>query len=228
VYYKSRTDIMMFDGSMPVSVSDQLGGVTYYNARAGCLGNKYYICMEDKLGAWTLFTYDTRNKVWYKEDSFKALSFGRVADELYAIDEENKRLYSMTAAVGDLPMTDEDYPSWTVEEDPDWCAIFGIAGMEYRRGSFNRMARDDTAGSRYLGRFDIRMYLEEQTLMILEIQYDDSGKWEKLGEIHGTKKKNYVLPIVPKRCDHLQFRIRGKGAMRVYSISRMLEVGGDG
>jgi hypothetical protein len=92
VYYKSRTDVMMFDGSLPVSVSEQLGGVMYYHARAGAIGNKYYISMEDANGNWTLFTYDTASRVWYKEDDFRALGFGRVADELFAINEEDNRL----------------------------------------------------------------------------------------------------------------------------------------
>ena len=67
VYYKSRTDVMMFDGSMPVSVSEQLGKVLYSDARAGALGDKYYISMVDKNGSWSLFTYDTEKKVWFRE-----------------------------------------------------------------------------------------------------------------------------------------------------------------
>jgi hypothetical protein len=228
VYYKNRTAVMMFDGSMPVSVSDALGKKMYFNARAGALGDKYYINMEDINGEWTLFTYDTKTGVWYKEDNFRALGFGRVENELFAIDEVNNRLYSMTAAAGDIAMTDEDYPSWHVEDDPDWCAVFGIQGIDYKPNKYGNMIRDDNAGSRYLSRFDLRMYLDETTFAILEIQYDDSGVWEKMGEIKGTRTRNYMLPVIPKRCDHLRFRMRGRGPIRVYSISRIMEVGADG
>lgn len=216
VYYKSRTDVMMFDGSLPVSVSEQLGGVMYYHARAGAIGNKYYISMEDANGNWTLFTYDTASRVWYKEDDFRALGFGRVADELFAINEEDNRLWAMKGSVG------------TIEDDFDWYAVFGLQGIQYMTNSYGRLAREDAPASRYLSRFNIRMYLEEGMKASLEIQYDNSGEWESQGEIRGTRLKQFMLPVTPKRCDHLRFRMRGQGNMRVYSIGRMLEVGSDG
>ena len=227
VYYKSRTDVMMFDGSLPVSVSEQLGDVLYSEARAGALGAKYYINMKDKRGVWTLFTYETDKGVWYKEDHFHALAFGKVEDELYAIDADNNLLVSMTAATGDIAMTDENYPSWTVEDDFEWSATFGIQGTEYSYGSYGNKIRNDTNGSRYMSRFDIRMYLEPEAKAELWIQYDDR-EWEKHGEIRGERMKTFVLPVIPKRCDHLRFRIKGKGQFRIYSINRILEVGADG
>ena len=216
VYYKSRTDVMMFDGSLPVSVSEQLGGMTYYHARAGALGDKYYISMEDVQGNWYLFTYDTGNRVWYKEDDFRALGFGRVADELFAVNETDNKLWSMTGSVG------------TIEDDFSWYAVFGIQGIQYAMNDYGKYAREDAPASRYLSRFDIRMYLEENTKVYMDIQYDDSGEWESQGEIKGTRLKQFVLPVIPKRCDHLRFRMRGQGNMRVYAISRVLEVGADG
>ena len=228
VYYKSRTDVMVYDGSMPASVSDQLGAMLYSDARAGALGDKYYINMKDKSGTWQLFTYDTDRRIWFKEDNFHALAFGRVADELYAIDEDNNLLTSMTANTGDsVDMDDDDYPSWRVEDDFEWSATFGIQGTEYTTGRYNNRVRNDTMGSQYMSRFDIRMYLEPEGKAELWIRYND-GAWEKQGEIKGSHMKTFLLPVVPKRCDHLQFKMTGKGAMRIYSISRMMEVGSDG
>ena len=50
----------------------------------------------------------------------------------------------------------------------------------------------------------------------------------KKGEIHGSRMGTFVLPVVPRRCDHLRFRMKGTGEMKIYSISRIMEVGGDG
>ena len=222
VYYKSRTDVMMFDGSLPVSVSEQLGDVLYSEARAGALGSKYYINMKDKSGVWTLFTYDTEKGIWYKEDHFHAMAFGTVADELYAIDADHNLLVSMTASTGA-----EDASSWTVENDFEWSATFGIQGVEYTTGNYGNRLRNDTYASQYMSRFNIRMYLEPEAKAKLWIRYDD-GEWEEKGEIRGSRMKTFMLPVVPKRCDHLQFRMTGKGMMRIYSISRNLEVGADG
>ena len=183
--------------------------------------------MKDRNGVWTLFTYETDRGIWYKEDHFHALAFGKVDDELYAIDEDNNLLVSMTAATGDLAMTDEDYQSWTVEDDFEWYATFGIQGTEYAYGNYGSKYRNDTNGSRYMSRFDIRMYLEPEAKAELWIQYDDR-EWEKQGEIRGERMQTFVLPVIPKRCDHLRFRMQGKGTIRIYSINRVLEVGADG
>jgi hypothetical protein len=116
----------------------------------------------------------------------------------------------------------------TIEDDFDWYAVFGLQGIQYMTNSYGRLAREDAPASRYLSRFNIRMYLEEGMKASLEIQYDNSGEWESKGEIRGTRLKQFMLPVTPKRCDHLRFRMRGQGNMRVYSIGRMLEVGSDG
>ena len=215
VYYKSRKDIMVFDGSMPVSVSEQLGSELYSDARAGALGDKYYISMKDSGGNWVLFTYDTNKSIWHKEDSFHALGFGRVADELFAIDEDNNLLWSMTGSVG------------TAEDDFEWSATFGMQGVEYTTGTYGGKVRADTSGARYISRFNIRMFLRETTKARLYIQYND-GAWEDMGEIRGNRMRSFVLPVIPRRCDHLRFRIEGKGEIRIYSISRVMEVGADG
>ena len=215
-YYKSRQDVMMYDGSLPVSISEQLGDVFYSDARAGALGNKYYISMKDRSANWTLFTYDTENKVWYKEDGFKALGFGGVNDELFAICETDNKLWSMHGSVG------------TQEADFNWMAEFGMQGMEYGYGNGRSRVRGDTSQARYLSRFNIRMYMDPEAEARLEIQYNDTGVWHDKGLIKGDRTKSFLQPVIPIRCDHLRFRIRGKGTVKIYSISRILEVGGDG
>ena len=219
IYYKSRQDVMAYDGSLPMSVSEQLGGVLYSDARAGAVGNLYYISMMDSSGRWSLFSYNIEKQIWYREDGLKALEFGCVGDELYAIDEENNLLLAMRGTMGG--------EGWTQEADFEWKAEFGISGVEYVPGMYG-MSRADVSGSHYLSRFDIRMYLEEGSRAELEIMYDSDGEWTKQGEIRGTRMKTFVLPVVPRRCDHLRFRIRGNGAFRIYSISRRMEVGSDG
>jgi hypothetical protein len=47
LYYKSKTAICAYDGSLPQEISHQLGDVDYSNAVACSHGNKYYISMRD-------------------------------------------------------------------------------------------------------------------------------------------------------------------------------------
>ena len=236
IYYKSRDGVMMYDGNLPVSISDQLGEILYSDARAGALQEKYYISMKDAGNHWNLFTYDTKRGVWYREDGLKALQFAAVQDELYTIDEVNNTLIAITGStIGDLEGYDDQAEEdvtiaeseWAAETDMEWEAVFGISGMDVEPLS-GGYGRSDVAGNHYLSRFDIRMSLEAKHRATLEIMYDGDGHWTNQGTIHGTKAKNIVLPVIPKRCDHLRFRMKGTGAMRIYSIARHVEVGADG
>jgi hypothetical protein len=219
IIYKSRQDVMAYDGSLPFSVSEQLGNVLYSDARAGAIGNIYYISMKNTNDEWSLFTYNTEKSIWYKEDNTKVLAFAKVADELFAINETNNTLMAMRGSMGG--------EGWSQEDDFDWKAEFGISGVEYT-ATKNGYTRVDSAGSHYLSRFDIRMYLEEEGRAELEIMYDSNGEWIKQGEIRGSRMKNFMLPVIPRRCDHLRFRIKGHGEFRIYSICRNMEVGSDG
>ena len=35
------------------------------------------------------------------------------------------------------------------------------------------------------------------------------------------------MPVIPRRCDHVQLKLSGKGEMRLFSIARILELGSD-
>ena len=220
ILYKSRQDVMAYDGSLPFSVGEQLGDVLYSDARAGVNGSTYYISMKNANDEWRLFTYNTEKGIWYKEDNLHALGFGTVGDELFLIDEENNSLVAVNGTMG--------AEGWTQEDEFSWKAEFGLSGLEYSPNDLGRMGRADMIGNQYVSRFDIRMYMEEGGKAELEIMYDSNGEWTKQGEIRGNRMKSFVLPVIPKRCDHLRFRIKGTGEFRVYSISRIMEAGSDG
>ena len=215
IYYKSRGEVMMYDGNLPQSVSEQLGEILYYNARAGVLGEKYYISMMDRDENWVLMNYDTANGVWYKEDNAKALGFGAVDDELFFIDEVNNTLVSVTGSVG------------TKETALDWMAEFDLYGVNYRSAS----AYDDPArvrNEKYVSMFKIRMELDNNAWVKLYMKYND-GQYEFLGERRGTDiLKTHILPVKPRRCDHVRYKLEGHGGAKIYDISRIMEVGGDG
>lgn len=205
LYYKARTDVMMYDGSTPVSVSEKLGQERYYEASAGVYRDKYYLCMQDSKAAWHLFVYDTLKGLWHREDDAEIHHFATVKGDMYFIDEKQSpaRLMSING-LGDA-----------VEEAFDWSATFGIYGFDYE-------------GQKYLSRFNIRAQLAQGATMKMEIMYDSDGKWVDHGTMRAKRLMTYLLPIVPRRCDHCQIRLSGKGDMKLYSIARELEGGGDG
>lgn len=214
IYYKSRDGVMVYDGNMPQPVGEQLGDVLYSDARAGVLEDRYYISMKDRDDVYTLFVYDTKYGQWWKEDSVQALGFGTVEDDLFYIDEVNNTLVSVRGFVGDT------------EEALDWYAVFDLYGVNYKSDSYYDDPRR-VRNNKYVSLFKIRMELEEDATVRLYMQYN-GGEWELKGEKTGTSLKTFVLPVIPKRCDHVRFKLEGNGGATIYDISRIMEVGGDG
>lgn len=211
LYYKGNTSVMAYDGSLPVAVSDVFGGVRYRLGRAGVLGKTYYLCMEDaETEKQVLFTLDTETGFWYKQDDADIISFASIyntmyEDNLFYIDQKDKCLHLM-----------RHRPNLTTAESGfAWEAVFGTFGYEY-------------PDRKYLSRFNIRMKMDAGAEVDLYIQYDSDGVWHKQGCMRGTTTRTYMIPVIPRRCDHCQIKLAGHGAMTLYSISRVLEMGGDG
>ena len=170
-------------------------------AAGGRLGGKYYVSMRDMEGRWNMFAYDVKKGLWIREDGTHALFFADGGDDLYYIDADTKELKTVRGTVGEA------------EGDFGWEAVMGVMGYEY-------------AEKKYLSRFKLRMSLEEGGWCEIYIQYDSCGIWEKSGVIEGRGvNKTFTIPIIPRRCDHLQIRLKGRGRFRLYSFARVLEKG---
>ena len=170
--------------------------------------------MKNKENNFVLMVYDTNKGIWWKQDGTKALGFAAVADELFFVDEVNNTLVSVNGSVG------------TEEDALDWQADFDLYGVSYKRqGNYDDPRR--VRNEKYISQFKIRIALGENAYMKLYMQYN-GGEWELKGQKTGTDLQTFVLPVVPKRCDHVRFRIEGHGACEIYDISRIMEVGGNG
>ncbi len=202
LFYMSRAGVMTYDGSLPSSVNSCLGGVRYYNAVAGATGEKYYISMEDSAGAWSLFCFNTKTGMWHKEDSTHAVAFGKKGDELYFLTAGGE-IMAVNGTEGEA------------EEDVAWEAVTGMYGY-------------DAAGQKYLSRFNIRMQMEKGATCQLLLEYDSNGEWVDKGTVTGTSTRTFMIPVIPRRCDHVRIKLQGVGMVKVYSIARLYEEGGDG
>ena len=202
LYYKSRTGVCAYNGSLPAEISANLGEVSYNKAVACSHKGKYYISMCD-VGAneFILFAYDTEKALWHKEDNTRITAFCSINEELYFINGTNK-IFSM-------------FGSGTKDEKTvEWMAETGIIGCS-------------TPDKKYLSRLSVRLSMEIGTRVHIYIDYDSSGSWESVCSITGHKLNAFTLPIRPRRCDHLRLKIVGNGNAKIYSISKTLEQGSD-
>ena len=200
LYYKSRGGVMAWQGGMPADVGAALGSVPYYEAAAGVFDKRYYISMRDGAGTWSLFCFDTGTGLWMREDDLHAAGFAAWGDELYAMSGD--RVVALNGTVG------------TPEETVHFSAETGV--LHYR-----------VTGRKYVSRFNLRVKLGAGARLRLWLEYDSSGLWEPGGEVTAAGLDSFVLPVRPRRCDHLRLKLEGEGEIRVFSMARVLEEGSD-
>lgn len=201
LYYKSRSGVVAYDGSLPTEVSYALGEVPYDNAVACGHGNKYYISMRSG-NEYTLFVYDTKTGVWLKEDNTQVDAFCSCRNELYFIPHGEGVIKTM-------------FGSGTIDAKPvEWMAETGVLSVS-------------SPDKKYISRLNVRMSMNVGTRVHFYIQYDSMGAWEHISSMTGTVLRTFTVPIRPKRCDHMRLRILGEGDAKIYSITKTIEQGSD-
>lgn len=208
LYYKSDSCVCAYSGSVPVSISDGFGETQYSNAVAGTIDDRYFISMQDAAGNWSMFVYDAKKNVWVRHDNTHAMAFAKCGDDLYYIDTDDKLIKSIKGA---LPFNVSEAKQ---ENDFAWVADSGSIGY-------------DTPDQKYCSRVSIRLQLEFGSRVEFYIQYDSSGVWEHIFNINGTGLRTFTVPVIPRRCDHFRYRLKGYGPAKVYSIAKTIEEGSD-
>ena len=202
LYYKARTGVCAYDGSLPSEISSALGDMSYSNAVAGSLGNKYYISMLDTEGDYHLFVCDTLKGMWHREDDTQAVDFCNCRGDLYYIDHADNQIKTIKGT--------------GVKETKaiKWEAVTGIIGT-------------DSPDKKYISRMDVRMKLDVGARVSFYAEYDSSGTYEHLFTMTGKSLQSFAVPIRPQRCDHLRLKIVGEGEAKIFSITKTVEWGSD-
>jgi len=232
LYYKSRSGICIYDGSIPRDISDALGPVRYYKGVAGACKEKYMICVEDSNENAHVFVYDTKLGLWMHENDERILGFASEEGALYYETQDgivlvqpecmDDRTYpGMDIDYGDVVdklYPGEWYPGWRhfelYEDKIEWIAETMDIGMEYPE-------------QKYVSKINMRMAVEKDSVLEVYIQYDSDGIWEKIFEITGAGKRSVTIPLRIRRCDHARLRLQGVGPCKVYSLAREIEWGSD-
>ncbi len=202
LFYKSRSGVCAYDGSLPSEVSAQLGEELYSDAVACAHHNKYYISMKDTFSKYHLFVLDAAKGMWHKEDNTQVYDFCSCREELYYIDKADGKIKTILG-------------SGTAETDPvPWMAETGVIGT-------------DSPDKKYVSRLSVRMALDIGARASFFVEYDSGGGWQHLFTMTGTKLQSFVVPIRPRRSDHMRLRIVGEGSAKIYSITKTVEEGSD-
>jgi hypothetical protein len=193
---------MAYDGAMPYAVGEKLGTERYTAAIGGAYRDKYYLSMQDESIKRHTYVLDVSKGLWHKEDESLITGMANADGELILAiaDDDGTHLRRVSGGKSD--------------ETFDWSVTFGVFGYAYER-------------SKYLSRFNIRAKMSAGSEMNVEIMYDSDGEWHHMGKMKCPQLRTFLLPIIPRRCDHCQVRIHGTGTISIYSVARVFEEGGN-
>ncbi len=201
--YHADGGIYLYDGSLPVCVSEALGEARFESAAAGALCRKYYVSMRDTTtGAWHLFVFDSERGTWHREDDTCARAFCRVGSLLYFIDDKGRIL---TTEQGDLPAAEAQVP---------FLAESGVIGI-------------DTPACSYLSRLHLRFSMARGARVTVSVQYDSTGEFHEIYTAKSRGTRGVTAILRPRRSDHLRLRIEGEGEVKLFSITTFTEGGSD-
>lgn len=206
LFYKSTECVCSYNGSVPFSVSEQFGEVRYHSAAAGAIRDKYYLSVLDEEDNPHLFVFNTKKGLWHREDSERVRFFCRHDDELYIVTDKDQRLMSVNGTYS--------------------------LGEPKKEGPFTWMVESGTIGygmidQKYCSRVTIRIAVDVGSYVDFWIQYDSTGEWVHKGHMAGSGTRSFLIPIIPRRCDHFKYKLTGKGEVKIYSIAKTIEQGGD-
>ena len=200
LFYKARSGVCAYDGSLPTEVSYALGNEAYNMAVGGAHGNKYYISMADNLGVYHIFAFDTAKGMWHKEDNLQVDAFCSCRGEMYAIS--GGKIITMLGS----GKPDTAPVEWMVETGE-----IGISSPDMK----------------YIARINVRLSMDIVSEVRIYAQYDFSDAWEDVCTLRDMNLRSFSIPIRPKRCDYMKLRIEGVGAAKIYSITKTIEQGSD-
>lgn len=201
LFYKARSGVCAYDGSLPVEISYPLGNEVYESAVGGAVGNKYYVCMENHVGDFNILVFDVEKSMWHKEDEdYRVNEFCACDGELYAV--HNNKIITM------LGSGEQD------EEPVEWMVETGEIGIS-------------SPDSKYISRITLRMSMDIGSMVSIYAQYDFNEAWEQICCLTGESLRSFSIPIRPKRCDYMRLRIEGVGMAKIYSIIKTIETGSE-
>ncbi|NLZ46599.1 MAG: hypothetical protein GX896_07910 [Clostridiales bacterium] len=223
LYYLSTRGVARFDGSQATIISKSLGN-RFYGKHAGTLGKKYYITMKiDDESEYKIYCYDTEKKIWHIEDIINCEYVFCDSHLLITyVDEENYDEESPN----DLFISEIEYSAQTwidqgatteymgVVEPVAWYAVFAPT----IEGSFDK---------KYISKLQLHCETGEDTVFQVDIKYDNDCDFVTLATFRGLKRETKNIPIIPKRHERFQIRIKGKGEIKLYGYTKTISHGSE-
>ncbi len=191
LFYQAEDGIRLYGSSGSTLLSGQWAAGRQAGC-AGAVGTKYYLYLPVE----GILCYDLKNGLWHRED--------------------DKEVHAFAACMGTLYAQFKDGGIWRVsgrqiegqqEEEVAWQAVTGEIAVSLPTGS-------------YISDLSLRVLLNEGSTLAVDACYDESGEYIEIYRLNGGPKRTYRLPILPRFTQTMRLRLRGKGEMCVYSLTK--------
>lgn len=216
LFYKSACGVMAYTGATPRVVSEELGSDIFDSAVAGGLNGVYYICMRNKVdttfaraGSTLIYTYDIRSGAWHCISHGGVKQFASHGNAIYWIEPSGLVSPSIMSTVlfrtpPEAGSEAEQYFSW-------WASTVDIGYND--------------ANQKYLSRLQMRLRMNGRLAVVLT--YDGADRVDGGDYVCDGTVQSIVIPIPPRRCDHVSIQLFGNAPITIYGIGRYYERGGD-
>lgn len=205
IFYYSNIGFMAYQGERPECVSKKFVDVKYNRIRSsGTDGFKYFVVAGGK--SIDMLVCDTDNAMWHKYELNRETSGIRLPT--WIIKHQGKMIFNDGREVYEIEADESD-------ESIKWFAEFG---------PFDEYIEN----KKITNRLDMRIKPEEESILQVYIQLDESGDWELVDTISDQNGLINHSVFIPRRCNRFSIRLEGEGRCRIDSIRRQYREGSGG
>lgn len=209
--WQSGRGVIAFDGSTARRLDDP-GNEIHGAVGCGC-GEKYYLYADsgaegdDGVAEYPVYVYHMGTKLWHIEQALSQYP-ARIA----ALG--GGTLY--VASEGTIPTLIHYHDDSLIPGTSDpWEAVTAVWGS-------------DSPDHKYVRRLNLRFSLAKNGTLDLYIRYDSGGDWEHKCHVEGSGVLlTRTAVILPKRCDHMELKLKGHGDFTLLSMAKITEGGSD-
>ena len=164
-------------------------------AVSGSYDSKLYISCKID-GVRTLLVYDPRLRSWVKED-----------DTIFRFSDT------------------KDGMLYILNDNGDICPIYGDKDevIDWELESCDQYG--SSIDTKYISNIKLNLWMAIGSEVTVYLKCDDEPIWQRMSYIRSTANKTYLIPIIPKRCSKYRIKLSGKGAFKLYAVSRDIEGG---
>ena len=216
IFY-SKEGFVYYTGSQPEKIDAELGNLVFKNVIAGAK-ERHYIAHVYEIGNEKnyLLDFDTEKGTWHKNDLTLTGSaftdFISVSNDLYMVSDYVDDVLYLVGYGRNL----NESTSTTEEGDLNYSAESGIIGLT-------------SNNFKYVSKLLFKAHLDFNADIHIYLQYDFNEEWELVYSASNTddKPRLYSIPIIPKRHEHLRYKIEGTGNIILYGIEYSLSEGSE-